>query len=362
MKILAIQFRYFGDAALLTPALRAIKERFPGCELHALVAEEVVPMLQHLTWLERVWAFPRKRGRASLRRAWPVLRNLREQRFERSVDFAGNDRGALVSLLCGARERLGPVRPGGFFGRSFCYNRTVRFPDAPTQPKHQSLGNFQILSAWGIGTPDRPELEIRADPALAERARQLWPAPGILCHLGTSQPKKEWPLAHWSEFHRLASEAGYEVTFSSGPSAREQGLLTALRLQSPSAATLPPLPDLGLFLAVLNRARLFVSGDTGPLHFAAGLGVPTIGLFGPSSQEVWAPLGAGHQALQASPCTCSVQSAECVSQRPCMWSIVPEAVLRFVPLLASGLMRSVTDRGVSPKPHESPEKSFGDPS
>ena len=330
MKILAIQFRYFGDAALLTPALRAIKERFPGCELHVLVAEEVVPMLQHLTWLERVWAFPRKRGRASFRRAWPILRDLRQQRFERSVDFAGNDRGALVSLLCGARERLGPVRPGGFFGRCFCYSRKVRFPETQAQPKHQSLSNFQLLSTWGIATPDQPELEIRADPALAERARQLWPAPGILCHLGTSQPKKEWPLVHWCEFHRLASEAGYEVTFSSGPSAREQGLLAALRLQTPSAATLPLLPDLGLFLAVLSRAHLFVSGDTGPLHFAAGLGVPTIGLFGPSSKEVWAPLGAGHQALQAGGCTCSVHSAECVSQSPCMGSISPEAVLRLL--------------------------------
>ena len=52
MKILALQFRYLGDAVLMTPALRALKEHFPGCSLHVLVAEEVVPLLQHLPWLD----------------------------------------------------------------------------------------------------------------------------------------------------------------------------------------------------------------------------------------------------------------------------------------------------------------------
>jgi len=161
MKILAIQFRYLGDAVLLTPALRAIKEHFADCSLHVLVAEEVVPLLEHLPWLDRVWAFPRKRGSANLRHSWPVLRALRRERFDFSVDFVGSDRGALVSLLCGARERLAPRRPGGFFGRGFCYTKIV-----PTnQAEHQAQANFGVLSIWGIAAPAYPILEIRADPA-----------------------------------------------------------------------------------------------------------------------------------------------------------------------------------------------------
>ena len=54
-KILAIQFKYFGDAVLMTPALRAIREHFPACELHVLVPEEITPILQHLPWLNRIW-------------------------------------------------------------------------------------------------------------------------------------------------------------------------------------------------------------------------------------------------------------------------------------------------------------------
>jgi len=81
---------------------------------------------------------------------------------------------------------------------------------------------------------------------------------------------------------------------------------------------------------VLKRARLFISGDTGPLHLAAGLGVPTIALFGPSSPQQWAPLGEQHRALQGAPCSCSTDSALCRAPRPCMAAISPDAVLQLI--------------------------------
>ena len=337
MKILAIQFRYLGDAALMTPALRAIKGYFPGCALHVLVAEEVAPLLQHLPGLARVWAFPRRRGKAKPALSWPVIRALRRERFDRSVDFGGNDRGAIVSLLCGARQRLGPLWPGGFLGRRLCYTR----PHPMRPGGHQSLTNFQLLSAWGIATPDCPGLEICADPGLAKVAEQLLPRPVILCHLATSQPKKEWPLAHWAELYRRAAAAGQEVVFSTGITAREQALLEDLKQRLPGVPVLPVFPDLPTFLAVLKRARLFIGGDTGPLHFAAGLGVPTIGLFGPSPAAKWAPLGAEHRALQGENCTCDTHTSVCLSEAPCMATLSPEAVLRLV------LDRSAAAKGAS---------------
>ena len=158
MKMLAIQFRYLGDAALLTPALRAMREHFPDYALHVLVAEEVVPLLQHMPGVARVWAFPRRRGSAKPGLAWPVIRALRKERFDRSVDFGGNDRGAVVSRLCGARHRLGPLSPGGFLGRRFCYTMTRPLVKGP----HQSLANFQLLEAWAF--PPRPVPAWRSMP------------------------------------------------------------------------------------------------------------------------------------------------------------------------------------------------------
>ena len=338
MKILAMQFRYFGDAAIMSPALRAIKEHLPDATLHVLVAAEMAPVFQHLPWLERVWAFPRARGQARLRQSWPVIQALRRERFDRSVDFGSGDRGAIMSFLCGARERLAPAFHGGFFGRRYCYTRTVPIPES----LHEVRRNLHLLSGWGIGPPGSLELEIHTDPACDNRAAQIFPRPAILCHLASGAVKKEWPLACWAEFYRQASGAGYEVVFSTGISSRDQVGLADLKKLVPDAPSLPANPDLALFLAVLKRARLFVGCDTGPLHFAAGLGIPTIALFGPSSISQWAPLGVQHRVLQGAPCSCDGSVGICQSANPCMAAISPEAVLELVrqvlpsPRVASG--------------------------
>jgi len=327
LKILAIQFRYFGDMVLVTPVLRAIREHYPNCELHLLAPEEVAPLVERLPWLTQFWAVPRQRGRARFRQSWPIVRALRAGRFDRSVDFGGNDRGAILSLLCGARERLAPFFPRGFLGRRFCYTRLVTPASGDT---HETLRSLHVLSAWGITSTRSLETEIHPDPALAGFARQLLPEPKIVCHISSSQPKKEWPLAYWAELFRHTNARGQAMVFCAGITPREKSLLDDFKRFVPEAPCLAPEPDLARFLAILKQARLFVSGDTGPLHFAAGLGVPTIALFGASAAGQWAPFGQQHRSLQGGPCRCGGDTAVCLGASPCMATISPEAVLRLV--------------------------------
>lgn len=323
-KILAIQFKYFGDAVLMAPALRALREFYPQGELHLLVPEEIAPLFQHLPWLNRVWPMPRKRGSVNVGNTWPIIRALRQERFERSVDFASNDRGAIASLLVGAKKRLGREHPGGFWGRKFCYTQRVA-PDANVV--HESAQLAQLLSGWKIPPPSTLEAEIRADPALTNAAREMLPGEGtVVCHVASSQVKKEWPLGHWAKLYRLAADEGRPIVFTTARGERERGLMVELKREIPGATVLPMIPELPLFLAVLNRAGVFISGDTGPLHFAAGLGVPTISLFGPSSPERWAPIGRRHQALTGAVCVCDGHSAVCTHASHCLAAISPEQV------------------------------------
>jgi len=325
LKILALQFKYFGDAVLMTPALRALRGHFPAAEIHLLVPVELAPLFQHLPWLTRVWPMPRKRGRASLRETWPLLRALRREKFDRSVDFASNDRGAILSFLIGAQQRLGWAERGGFFGRQFFYNQRVA---AEKNPPHESLRLAQLLSGWQISPPTSLDSELRADAALADAAGKILPDEGaVICHVASSQQKKEWPLAHWAEFHRLATGAGQHVVFTTARGDREAALMSKLQKLAPDAAILPQIIELPLFLAVLARAKVFISGDTGPLHFAAGLGVPTISLFGPTSPARWAPVGKRHQILTGGVCGCDGNSAVCTAARHCLAEISPPKVL-----------------------------------
>ena len=282
LKILAIQFKALGDALLLIPSLQAIRRRYPDCALHALISEAAVPLLKYEPSLTRLWSIPRVRGRARLKQNWPIIRALRAERFDRSVDFSGNDRGAILSLLCGARERIGLDR-GGFLGQTVLLYPARR--SATAWDRHEALRSFAVLSAWDIAPPHSVgAIKIHTDPALDASAAQILPQPTIICHMGAAMAKKQWPVSHWAALYKMATAAGLQLAFTPGQNPREQMLASELKTLVPEAPVLPAL-DLSMFLALLKRSRALITGDTGPMHFAAGLGVPLIALFGPTPRR-----------------------------------------------------------------------------
>ncbi len=326
-KILAIKFKYLGDVVRATPALRALRDHYPNAELHVLVAQDAAPLLKHVPWIDKVWAFPRTRGKARFKESWPIIKALRAEKFDRSVDFVGNDRGAILSWLINAKERLGmrPTDESGLTGllRRKAYTRSME----ETDPTHHHIArHLSILGAWGVPFPAEPRMEIRADPGLAEDAEKLAPGHPIIFHLSTSQTKKEWFASNWVDLYHRAEAGGVRPILSSGPSAREQALLAEVWGALPKAPTLPPGLDLNMFMAVLARARLLVTPDTGPLFMAAGLGTPTLGLFGPTLAACCAPLGPGHHYIQGGLCPCSGHWHVCHAASPCMAAITPAAV------------------------------------
>nr|WP_234043814.1 glycosyltransferase family 9 protein [Cerasicoccus arenae] len=302
-------------------------------ELHVLVAAEAVPLLQRLSWIDHVWSLPRTRGKLRLRSTLPIIRKLRGEHFDRSVDFVGNDRGALLSRMIGARERLGVVAPKGFVGRAKCYTQTIEELDTT---RHESVRDAYVLSLWDVPF-DRSalQLELTADPALAAEAEKILPAPCVIGHLSTSQPKKEWWIEHWVALHGLMKDAGQEMIFTAGPSKREQALLEVLQAALPSATYLPQFATLELFIAVIARAKLFISPDTAPLHLAAGLGVLSVGMFGPTSAARWAPISDRNACMQGAACPCSGHLHECALAERCIDTITPPQVAqRALELLA----------------------------
>ena len=327
-KNLCLLFKYLGDVAVAIPAMRALKVSRPDEELHILVAEDAVPIVRHLPWAARIWGLPRKRGSLQLGVTLPLIAALRREQFDLSVDFVGNDRGALLSRLIGATDRIGLVADLGFWGRARCYNWGVPEHEIPSVEVHESERHLALLSGLGVPQDSARSLEVHADPLLAGEAAELLASGTVLAHLSTSQPKKEWPVLFWRELYHRARAAGIPIVFASGPSQREQELLSRLQELEPDAPLLPKVGNLDLYLAVLARAGAFISGDTGPLHFAAGLGVPTIALFAATDARRWAPLGAMHRCVKGTGCVCSGHAHVCAHTSPCIASLSVDAVWR----------------------------------
>ncbi|MEO0795973.1 MAG: glycosyltransferase family 9 protein [Verrucomicrobiota bacterium] len=325
-KILAIKFKFLGDVALMVPALRMLRQRYPQAELHTLVAAEAAPLLTGLGWLDHVWALPRTRGKLRLRDSLPIVRQLRSEKFDRSVDFVGNDRGAVLSRMIGARERLGVIAPKGFSGRTRCYTQTIEELDTT---RHESVRDAYVLSAWDVPF-DREALGLELSPRedALSAARELISKPTIIGHLSTSQEKKEWPVEYWSDLADRLSDLPYELAFTAGPSEREQDLLRKLQERRPDLRTLPAFETLDHFIATLSLAKLFISPDTAPLHLAAGLGVPTIGFFGPTASSRWAPLGKHQVCHQGLACPCSGHLHQCALPNRCIDTVTPAEIAR----------------------------------
>jgi ADP-heptose:LPS heptosyltransferase len=323
-KILVIQFKYLGDAVVATPTLRALKQWSPECELHVLVPAEAAPLLGACPAVDRVWAFRRVRGSADLRGALPLLGELRRERFDLSIDLAGNDRGALVSAAVGARRRVGAVPFDGAHWRTWCYTDPVEDFDAN---RHETLRLWAIAAPLGVPLPDPFAMEITPDPAYRTQALDYLRGAQVLCQVTASQARREWPAQHWIEFHQRAQDEGLRLAFTGGNTPRERGLLEQLAAADASLPILPPAEPLPLLLAVLAQVKVFVGVDGGPLHFAAAVGTPTISLFGPTSSQRWAPVGARHHSLQGGLCPCSGHADRCASAAPCMDAIRPADVL-----------------------------------
>lgn len=325
-KILALQFKYLGDAVFMTPALQAIKAHFPDAALHVLVADDKAPLLDGLPFIDKVWAMPRKRRKANVKETWPFIKQLRAEQYDRVVDFGGNDRGALLSWFTGAPLRLSYRETKHNLMRTFAY--TTAIDVASLDPAYAKM-HLDLLNEWGIAMPPAIELSI----AKPKATKQQWLSPNtILCHLGTSQAKKEWSISNWFAFNQLATSAGFKLVFSAGPDSREQALLADLINLDNTIQTLPKTRNLDEFLAAISQAAFFISGDTGPLHFAAALKIPVIGLYGVvNSMKQAAPNYLSHEKVTVNSCTCTSPAQQdtkaCVSNSHCMQTIKPEAVL-----------------------------------
>lgn len=331
-KILVIQFKYLGDAVFITPALTALHQAYPASEIQLLVAEEVAPIFNHLPFIKKVWAFPRTRGKAKLSKSLPFIYKLRKEKFDLSIDFAGNDRGSILSLFSGAKIRLSSIEHNPTFLQKLAYTKTIRTSLLPISWVKRHLKLLALLLK--IPETTNPKMWIEADPLLEAEALQTLKKYEIICHLGTSQPKKEWPIDHWIQLYRLANNAGYKLAFSSGINAREQNLIAELKKLAPEAYALPPTNNLSMYLAVLNQAKLVISGDTGPLHFSAGLGVKVIGLFGTTDSVMFAaPVYHENESILSVPCSCigaRSQFVTCQSATACMSTISAEQVFELL--------------------------------
>ena len=286
-RFLIVRLSSMGDIVHALPAVAALGETFPLAEIHWAVENRHARLLEDNPYIHRLVKLDTLgwRERLTTRDAWWEIRcgirELRESRYDAALDFQGLWKSALIAWLSGAPERIGFAEhwlrePAS----SALYTQRV----SPHGRQHVIEMNLALVERLGASTSywQFPLPRTDADDAVVEAQLAPLDAQGfIIVNPGGGWRSKCWSPENYAELLRRWGEKLREPVILTG-SASEEGLISAI-LQGAGNRRARFLPtSVVQFIALARRARLFVGGDTGPMHLAAAVGTPIVGIFGPT--------------------------------------------------------------------------------
>jgi heptosyltransferase-2 len=289
MKIAVFCPNPVGDAAMATPAFRALRGGFPQAVMTAVVRPQVSPVLDGTSWFDFLIPFD-PRGDEPADRAFHVVKRLRRERFDLAVLLPNSFRIAAMAYLAGIPRRIGYAR----HGRGLLLTDRLHYPqDRQGRRIPFPVAESYLEIARRLGCPvnsARLELAITGDDEVA--ALEAFTALGIggsdrlvcLNTGGAYGPAKDWPAAHFAELARtLVQETGCRVLVLCGP--QERAAAESIVAQAGDRRVVSLVGQrlsLGLTKACIRRSSLLITTDSGPRHFAAAFGIPVITLYGPT--------------------------------------------------------------------------------
>jgi lipopolysaccharide heptosyltransferase I len=297
-RLLLIKPSSLGDVVHAVPTAWALKQRWPTLHLSWLVNRGLDSLIKPLSCIDQVIPFDRNRfrglggalsGRGELR---SFSRTLREGKFDAVLDLQGLFRSGLFSWLTRAPLRVGDrnAREGAWL----FYNRRV---STPGQPVHARERYAALAAVFEADQPPREDLDLR-ETELATADSQLREAgfsngPLVTVCPGARWETKVYPAAHFAAvLDELAAQAGVEQPVLVGGADLEQAgreiVQSCKRARPISLAGKTGLRELA---AVLSRAALMLTCDSGPMHIAAAQGTPTLAVFGATDPRRTGPFG-----------------------------------------------------------------------
>lgn len=304
--ILIIPYMWIGDFVRNHTVVRVLKERWPNRPVDLLTTSLCAPLVDYMPGVRQgiVWDLPR--GRLAVSRQLTLAKLLRERNYGTALVLPRTWKAAIAPALAGIPERVGFVgefRFGLLNRWRWGEKRLPRFIDknaALAQPDGAPLP-----PEWPV-----PQLRVPAEAIVRWRqANGLGAGAAVALAPGSVGVSKRW--TSYPEAARLLVERGLEVWIVGGPG--EKGLAQEIVAAGGQGVRDLTGNDLRNGVLAMAAAGVAISNDSGLMHIAAALGTPTMGIFGPTSPYLWAPLN----GLAAT----VVQDKSVLSCQPCQSTI-----------------------------------------
>lgn len=339
-KVLLIRLGSLGDVVLVGAVIQALARDRPDLEVRLLVKARYAPLFRHDPRVARVIALEEMGG------VWGLValaRSLRRERFDAVVDLHATPRSRFLGLL------LGPARIIRYRKRHWARWAIVHAPWLGIRVPRTVQAYLDAVAPLGGVSPCEPRLYVDAEAAREARAFLEEAGLGLAETLVGVHPGSRWPAKRWTRsgfaavIEALSDRPGVRVMVLGDETDRPFVDQVVAHLgRRPIVAVGGELP-LTRLVALIDRCAVMLANDSGPMHIAAALGVPTVALFGPTHPRLgFAPQGGKATVLTVdAPCSpCSLHGrAPCKkARRACMEDLSParvlEAIEPFLPSLA----------------------------
>ena len=320
-KILVVKLRAVGDVLLSTIVLRNLRKGYPSARIDFLTEPPARDVVRRNPDVDEVLCYDRAQD-------WGpgLVQMVRRRSYDLVIDLFGNPRTALVTRLSGARYRVGYR----FRGRTYAYTIVV---EPRGSEVHNTEFNLDALRAIGVDIVDRnlyfplaPEEERFVGEFLGGVQRDSGFT--VALNTGGGWYTKRWPLERFATLaDRLVDEHGARIVLPWGPGQREE--VEFVRAAMRRESFIPPATTLGQLAALLKNMSMVITNDSGPMHLAAAVGTPVLGIYGPTNPLLQGPYGMNHLVVRNEGVSClGCNLTKCPIGHPCMLDLDVETVFR----------------------------------
>lgn len=362
-RILLIKPSAVGDVIHTLPVLARLRARYPEARIDWLLAPHIAELVRHHPALSNVLIFARN-DFARVGRDWKAAAGLFrlfatiwQARYDLTIDLHGQFRSALFTLASRAPVRIGFDRPGGVKsgrlvedayihgwtgtreGAWVAYTHRIPIPTLDVHAVDRYLWLGRLLG-FDSGPPDFHvpiPAESRATVAAVLSECGLATTPYAVLVPGTLWETKHWPAERFAEVGRRLRRNGLGVVVAG--SAKERGRCQAVAAACPGAVDLSGQTTLSELAALIDRAAVCVTNDSGSMHLTVALGRPVVSVFGPTDPVWIGPYGRPEAVVRAElPCSpCYLRNLRnCGHDHACMKAVTPAMVVERVERTLAG--------------------------
>lgn len=317
-KIFVRATNWIGDAVMSLPALRAIRQQFPDAQITVVAKPWVADLYSRESFADEVVRY----SAATLREKFQFAKELRPRKFDTAILLQNAFDAALLAFAAGIPNRIGYNKDG----RRLLLTTSVPLPKKGSIPRHERFYYLEMLRRAGI-LPTLPECDaIRLEGALEassagrDRFREheiAGPVIGLSPGAAYGTAKRWLPQRFAESGARVAAARGASMALFGSKQERdlcEEVLLWAREIQSGlTIRNFAGQTTLNEFIELAAACELFLTNDSGSMHIASALGIPTVAIFGATDDEATGPTGplarVVRETVDCSPCllrTCPI--------------------------------------------------------